>query len=202
MDCNNFEMTLSLRERRRQQTARDIQRATLRLAIRDGMDKVTTEAIAKDAGVSTRTFFNYYANKEAAAVGTPPGFPDAALEALRDGTAPLGEDIKRVLDSNMAALSEDLDLLGMVRQVVSTNIAVRSVLEQFLEQNRARLAACLVARTGDRDLAGALAESAIRCSARAIWLWEHDEARSLSDAIDRAWQTQIAAARVLSQCTG
>lgn len=68
-------MTVSLRERRRQQTARDIQLATLDLAVKKGLENVTTEEIAATTGISTRTFFNYYTNKETAAVGAPPPFP-------------------------------------------------------------------------------------------------------------------------------
>ncbi len=67
-------MTLSLRERRRQQTARDIQLATLDLAVKKGLENVTTEEIAATTGISTRTFFNYYTNKETAAVGARPPF--------------------------------------------------------------------------------------------------------------------------------
>ena len=51
-------MTLPLRERRRQETALLIQRATLELAMENGLDAVTTDAIAAASGVSTRTFFN------------------------------------------------------------------------------------------------------------------------------------------------
>lgn len=67
-------MTLSLRQKRRQETARDIQRATLELALARGLEHVTTEEIAQVAGVSTRTFFNYFNNKEAAAIGIPQAF--------------------------------------------------------------------------------------------------------------------------------
>ena len=60
----------TLRDRRRVQTSREIQRAALSLALRHGYDAVTTEMIAAEAGISQRTFFNYYLNKDAAIVGT------------------------------------------------------------------------------------------------------------------------------------
>ncbi|MCP3877409.1 MAG: TetR/AcrR family transcriptional regulator, partial [Sulfitobacter sp.] len=49
-----------------------IQLATLDLAVKKGLENVTTEEIAATTGISTRTFFNYYTNKETAAVGAPP----------------------------------------------------------------------------------------------------------------------------------
>ena len=79
-------MKLPLRERRKIQTALDIQRATLALAQEVGFDHVTTEAIAERAGISPRTFFNYYTNKEAAAVGIKPHFPEDALNLIANGT--------------------------------------------------------------------------------------------------------------------
>ena len=64
----------TLRDRRRIQTAREIQRTALSLALRQGYDSVTTEMIAAEAGISQRTFFNYYLNKNAAIIGTAPSF--------------------------------------------------------------------------------------------------------------------------------
>lgn len=191
-------MTISLRERRKQETAGDIQRATLRLVIDHGMDNVTIEAIAKAAGVSARTFFNYFENKEAAAVGTPPGFPEDALDELLNSTAPLSVDIKRLLERHISILSEDLELLRMVRQVVHVYPTARSVLERFLNEQSTALARCLSERIGDRNVGNALAECAVRCNARAIILWENERGRTLFEALDIAWESQIAASRILA----
>lgn len=191
-------MTLPLRERRRQETAQEIQRATLTLAMEHGLENVRTDAIAKAAGISPRTFFNYYANKEAAAIGTPPGFAEADLADLHNAKTPLVEGVKRLLEGHIARLAENLEVLSMVRQVVHSNLTARSVLERSMNGHRAILTECLFARTQDHDVAGALAESAIRCSAQAIYLWEKDKAKTLFEALDLAWQTQISAARILS----
>ena len=43
---------------RRFRTAKAIQAAAVELSVREGLANVTTEAIARHAGVSTRTFFN------------------------------------------------------------------------------------------------------------------------------------------------
>lgn len=55
-----------LRERKKAATRQALHEAAVRLAIAHGADKVTVEAIADDAGVSRRTFSNYFANKEEA----------------------------------------------------------------------------------------------------------------------------------------
>lgn len=53
-------------------TATEIHRAAVELAGQDGYSGATIEAIAARAGVSRRTFFNYYASKEEAALGLRP----------------------------------------------------------------------------------------------------------------------------------
>ncbi|QIS03002.1 TetR family transcriptional regulator [Nocardia brasiliensis] len=54
---------LSLRERKKLDTRRALSDATLNLAFERGLDNVTREDIAAAAGVSVRTFNNYFANK-------------------------------------------------------------------------------------------------------------------------------------------
>jgi AcrR family transcriptional regulator len=55
-----------LRERKKAATRRALHDAAVRLAMRDGADRVTVEAIADEAGVSRRTFSNYFGGKEEA----------------------------------------------------------------------------------------------------------------------------------------
>jgi AcrR family transcriptional regulator len=191
-------MTVSLRERRRQETAREIQKATLELALAEGLDAITTDAIAAAAGVSTRTFFNYYPNKEAAAIGTPPGFQAEDKAALRTGRNALATDLKQFLDKHMAALAEDETTLRMVRHVVHANRKASGELNRIHLAERAELAECLRARVEDEQVAMALATSATACSSRAIHLWENDESVPLAEALDRVWAGLIAAARLLA----
>src|SRR5690242_5600875 len=55
-----------LRERKKAATRQALHDAAVRLAIEHGLERVTVEAIADDAGVSRRTFSNYFGGKEEA----------------------------------------------------------------------------------------------------------------------------------------
>jgi AcrR family transcriptional regulator len=59
---------VGLRERKKQQTRRAIHEAALHLIDEHGLEATTIEQICQAADVSTRTFFNYYSSKAAAAL--------------------------------------------------------------------------------------------------------------------------------------
>jgi len=54
----------ALRDTRRRETARNIERIALNLFATDGFDAVTVERIADAAHISARTFFRYFPSKE------------------------------------------------------------------------------------------------------------------------------------------
>ncbi len=63
----------SLRERKREQTWNAIHEAAARLALaHDQLSEVSVDAIAEQANVSQRTFFNYFQSKEDAVLGQRP----------------------------------------------------------------------------------------------------------------------------------
>ncbi|MET1063637.1 MAG: helix-turn-helix domain-containing protein [Arthrobacter sp.] len=62
-------VSLSLRERKKAETWTALHEAAAALALEHGVEETTVEAIAASAGVSPRTFFNYFQVKEDAIVG-------------------------------------------------------------------------------------------------------------------------------------
>ncbi|MGA5143792.1 TetR/AcrR family transcriptional regulator [Streptomyces griseoincarnatus] len=89
-----------LRERKKRATRAALAEAAVRLAAEHGADQVTVEAISAAAGVSVRTFFNYFDSRDDAFVvvdadaskrvrqaflAAPPELPP--LEALREALA-------------------------------------------------------------------------------------------------------------------
>jgi AcrR family transcriptional regulator len=80
---------MGLRERRRRQTSADIRDAAVRLALQRGFDKVTIDEICVEAGVSTRTFFNYFPSKESAIAYGPSDIPaELVADFVAAGPAP------------------------------------------------------------------------------------------------------------------
>lgn len=79
-------MSDGLQERRKAETKRALSCAALRLARELGPDGVTVEAIAEAAGVSPRTFFNYFASKDNAIVGVTPTEASELVGDLVDRT--------------------------------------------------------------------------------------------------------------------
>ncbi|GAA4768883.1 TetR/AcrR family transcriptional regulator [Citricoccus nitrophenolicus] len=73
----------SLRERKKTETWHAIHDAAAELALDDDTKHVTVEAIASEAGISQRTFFNYFPTKEDAILGvrtpTVPELPEDFL---------------------------------------------------------------------------------------------------------------------------
>jgi len=76
--------TLGLRERKKAETRDALMAAALRLVDERGLEHVTVDEIATEAGVSPRTFFNYFPSKEDAIVGSSPAFTASVVEALRE----------------------------------------------------------------------------------------------------------------------
>ncbi len=139
--------SLPLRERRRQQTMRELQLATLRLALRDGFDAVTTEAIAHEAGISHRTFFNYYPNKEMAALGQPPSLPREAIERFVASKGALITDLRELLVSLIDNADNDREIIASYIVLRECSVALRNnhevaryrLQEEWIQTLRVRL---------------------------------------------------------------
>lgn len=75
--------TTSLRERKKTETWHAIHNAAAELALDDDTRHVTVEAISSEAGISQRTFFNYFSTKEDAILGVrTPAVPELPEDFL------------------------------------------------------------------------------------------------------------------------
>jgi len=98
-----LEEKLSLRERHRAQTSREIHEAAWELTRRNGYGATTVDAIVERAGVSRRTFFNYFPSKEDAVLGLKPvHMPPSALENYQDTAT--GDEFSRTVRLFLAVL--------------------------------------------------------------------------------------------------
>lgn len=108
-----------LRERKKHQCRLAVQRAALELVVaNDGLDGVTVEAIAERAGISTRTFFNYFPAKEAALLNAYIGRQDDLAERIRSwpGNEPVSRIIADVLLDSIPA--GDPEVSRLLREVL------------------------------------------------------------------------------------
>jgi len=108
------EARASLRERKKLATRRSLRRVALDLVAERGLTHVTVEDIAEAADVSPRTFFNYFASKEAALYGADPD----RVAALRERVAheapgePVLDALRMIMASDAQAVADELSELG------------------------------------------------------------------------------------------
>jgi AcrR family transcriptional regulator len=135
-----------LRERKKQDTRAALARATLELAAEHGVAAVTVEQIAARAGVSYRTFFNYFSGKEEALLRPDDGDVPFAprLRAQDPGLPPL-EAARRALREQLSGLDDDQ---AGWHQRLTVIASAPELLPRLMEMGSA----------GERELAVALAE--------------------------------------------
>ncbi|MFF5148005.1 TetR/AcrR family transcriptional regulator [Streptomyces sp. NPDC013157] len=92
------------RERKKRATRRALRSATLDLALERGLDSVHINEITARAGVSPRTFFNYFETKEDAALIDAPGIEKQDLHTL--SAAPSGQGLWTELGKLFADAAE------------------------------------------------------------------------------------------------
>lgn len=191
-------MTTDLRDRRRRQTARDIQLAALRLSIRHGYGSVTTEAIATEAGISPRTFFNYYNNKQAAIVGEPPVLSADENLWIVTSQNPLIDDLVVVLTRMLQKDHPDRDLIRMIRTLSESSPELSVVFRDSMDQIGRVLSGLLVGRLGpDRRMAAQLlGDLALQALCEAVMAWGEDEAMT-ADQIPHIVRQQLELVREL-----
>lgn len=151
--------SLGLRERKKAARREALIDATHELVARDGLDGATVEAICAHAGVSTRTFFNYFESKDDAALGIRPWSLDPEVAEIFAAGGPTGKlmpDLELVVASLL-----DMPMTSQGRIVAAMELATREPrllvrLVAWMEQNREETQALLVRRLGDQESQGRL----------------------------------------------
>jgi len=186
---------LGLRDRKKAATRAALAAAAVDLARERGWHDVTADAIAARAGVSTRTFHNYFASKDEAVVVHLEGRVDEWIDILRQ--RPRDE---HVLDSLLETALEIVrgarwpfdEIVACIALVEESNISTSRRLE--VERRSAQLIVEVIAdRTGTdpaTDLYPSLLNYAAMSALRAaveMHMCQGPEARSAEDFIREAF---------------
>ncbi|MDP5308117.1 TetR/AcrR family transcriptional regulator [Paracoccus spongiarum] len=158
---------------RRIRTARKIQATAVDLAARHGLANVTIDEIARDAGISTRTFFNYYPYKEAALMGPPPDYPVEASERFVTGTGPLIRDLERLIAAHLSRYLSDREMVGHIHRLAATDPKVSALYSSSVLARRAQMRELLGRRmpATDRRLIEILAAAIVGATNAATTEW-------------------------------
>lgn len=134
------------RNSRRYRTAKKIQAAAVELAVREGLSNITTEAISVKAGVSPRTFFNYYPYKEAALMGPAPDYPPDAVAAFLTGRGPLMADLKELISAHLSRFLDEREMLGHVLRLSKSDPKLLALRNNMVMSRRGQMSELLRGR--------------------------------------------------------
>jgi AcrR family transcriptional regulator len=160
-----------LRERKKLAVRRALSSAAIRLAVERGLENVTIEDITAEAGVSVRTFGNYFSSKYEAicALGTDRARRIGAELLAHPAGEPLWDAIVNAMLAHYEGADETPDrewLAGL--KLVLTAPAIRGEYLKVTSEMQEALAEAIAARTGidaeqdmyPRILAGAVTAAA------------------------------------------
>ena len=144
----------SVREAKKRETRRALSSAAIRLATDRGLHGFTVEEVASEAGVSPRTFFNYFRTKEAAIIGLDEDelvAVCAELEARPDDEGPV-DALAATLIPHGAALTEEADAFVLRNQLLERYPELLPHRMAVQHQTEAALTAALARRLGASPL--------------------------------------------------
>ncbi|AUH35529.1 TetR/AcrR family transcriptional regulator [Paracoccus tegillarcae] len=159
--------------KRRMQTASRIHVAAIQLAERDGLSNLTTEAIAREAGVSPRTFFNYYPYKEAAIAGPPKDYPQVASDDFVASKGRLIDDLAVLIAAHLSRFVDQRQQFATVLRLAETDAKLAALEQSALLERHSLMEQMLRKRLSSHDarLAPILAAAIISATRQAVLEW-------------------------------
>lgn len=140
-----------LRERKKQATRKALREAALRLALEHGADNVRVDDIADAAGVSPRTYNNYYSSREQAIVAAVTAEREArvaAAVAARPATVRLADAVaEAIVEQYTDPGSQDRGAMLLI----TSNSALRDAFLDTAAEIEDPLTAVIADRIGDAD---------------------------------------------------
>lgn len=118
-----------LREQKKHATRLAMHRAALELVAEDGLSGVTSEMIARRAGVSPRTFFNHWSTKESAILGIVGDEGPRAVASLREKleTLPVRAALLAVIREGISRIPVDPELRELKKRVMAQEPSLHSI---------------------------------------------------------------------------
>lgn len=141
------------RASRKASTRRALEDAALRRFATDGYDETSVDAVAAEAGVSTRTFFRYFATKDEV-LDMGRGERQAELRAVVAAAQGSGLDVVRAAVVALAAgFAEDRERVALRQRAAMTSPVLRGRLFDTIASWERTLAAALGGDAEARTLA-------------------------------------------------
>lgn len=183
-----------LRERKKAATRAALSEAAMRLAEERGVEHVTAEAIAEAAGVSPRTFHNYFANKEEAILAAMWDFVRDVVTALRARPAQESalEAMLHVADDLITRSGASIEQVATRMRLMETSPTLSPRNDVLREEVGRMVVEAVAERSGtdpDRDLYPRLLVASLHAALIASMdVWRSDKTgRHLPDLIAEAF---------------
>lgn len=191
---------MNLLERRKIETRRLIQQSALELVRDQGIEAATVEAICEAAGISQRTFFNYFAFKEAVFIVSPEPLPAAAVERFLAAPGDLMDDLIDLMVAHAVLMQRTRQEGLLMREMMLTGeiakLHPRLMPLQMAEFHKfdRQLQEAIAQRLGlpDDDAAcAALAGAVLGANRKTVDLWMEDQQMHLPTAIQAGIKAMV-----------
>jgi AcrR family transcriptional regulator len=178
-----------LRERKKAQTRAAIHEAAYRLVDEHGLEGTTIDQICQEADVSSRTFFNYFPSKTAAALGLPnEPVTEEAANRFRAATGSLVDALCEIITGGDQFASRQARVKGLVMR----NPELMPTVTSMMAATRGRF----VELASERASSPAEAQLAVTLVLAALGMTMHTDTQTELPSAERLKKTVDAIAQV------